>query len=1213
LPIVPFIFVLPTPRKDPLGEVIKSRSQHNSPEGKCHPVWLAWVFCVFIAMLPCPATVLAQPISSFTIDPTGCQRQMLRTDNQSTGYASFEWDFCEGDMEAPIAVTDVLTAATSVSILDIKTVQDDDGNWYSFVVDADLGEVFRLDYGTSIKSTPALVPMDRFGLPLQFPSGIEIFKWQGVWYGIVGNFGDSRIFLLTFGNSLANSATGTEIILPPGTLSQVRSIRVVEDDGILLAFVASWSNDAITRINFGATIDPLNVVTDNFSLTGGLLIGLAVAQDNVNKFLFVTNYSAGQIMRFDFGASWTSVPTGDVVVSALAEPTMVQAEFERGNWYLVSTTQAGALTRYDFGPDLSSVPSPNAYAPISDLTTNRGFSLVRSEGHYYGLLTSYATKKLYRVDFEMECAAAQPLFTSQIEPVNSFTAEGDYPVTLRVKGDGLMSDATTTMVQISALVSPEISMTAPAAWCAGSIANFDATADMPITSWNWDFGDGQSAPGQNVTHAYASSGDYVAELTVTADNTCPNFNTLPIAVFQAPAADFLAPAVAFPCTDAEYLFTNQSTFDPASDPQWQWYIDGVPETNAFDLVRTFETTGARDISLSVTIAGCSSEMELIFDVQSEGPQVNIDFSGICENSPTQFGSEVVGAVETYSWTFGDGAVSADPSPAHTYSAEGAYQAELVVVNEHGCQNSAITPITIYSQPEPEFALDLPPFSCAGTPSQFHDLTPPPTDSNLETWNWDFGDGSTSTMKDALNTYEIHGPYDVSLSVVTDRGCAAVITQAVTISQSPVVDFTYNIPCVDQTTIFSPAPTTGISHWSWRIGTTIFTSQNPEYVFTESGSYDIELLATAANNCVATVSHVVIVPIRPTIDIEATNACATQQTEFDAVVSGSPDLPTGYEWTLNNESIGNAPGIAYTFPDAGSYSLTVEVTTASACVYGYSENVAINVTPVAAFDLTEEYGEAPFTIETSNTSADAASYLWMFGDPSSATSTEPAPQFTYTELGNYEIILEANGLEGCMNSTSKMVYVIVPAPEIALEGLQLVAESGSNLTYGVIEIRNNSNFTIKSFDAVIDVGAGALLTERISGNVLPGASASFALSTGFTQRSDQAYLCVNLVVPGDNNESNNRLCELFASESVTLAAWPNPTGGNLSIDFIAAAAEEVSISLTDSRGALVYDKNILATTGLNSLLVDVTGEATGIYYLRVTGPSIALFQKVVIVK
>lgn len=51
-----------------------------------------------------------------------------------------------------------------------------------------------------------------------------------------------------------------------------------------------------------------------------------------------------------------------------------------------------------------------------------------------------------------------------------------------------------------------------------SFSDASSDSDGEVTSWYWDFGDGNSSATQNPTHSYAAAGDYIVELTVSDDD-----------------------------------------------------------------------------------------------------------------------------------------------------------------------------------------------------------------------------------------------------------------------------------------------------------------------------------------------------------------------------------------------------------------------------------------------------------------------------------------------------------------------------------------------------------------------------------------------------------------------------------------------------------------------------------------------------------------------
>jgi gliding motility-associated-like protein len=116
------------------------------------------------------------------------------------------------------------------------------------------------------------------------------------------------------------------------------------------------------------------------------------------------------------------------------------------------------------------------------------------------------------------------------------------------------------------------------------------------------------------------------------------------------------------------------------------------------------------------------------------------------------------------------------------------------------------------------------------------------------WNWNFGNGASSPSENPTYTYMSPGIYSVSLSVSNIQGCTdeSLTTDIVPVFITPTALFTTDPTVVFTDEIFTFLDqSTNATQWSWNFGDGSTSSdQNPQYIFSESGTYTAVL--TVAN-------------------------------------------------------------------------------------------------------------------------------------------------------------------------------------------------------------------------------------------------------------------------------------------------------------------------------------------------------------------------------
>jgi PKD repeat protein len=134
-----------------------------------------------------------------------------------------------------------------------------------------------------------------------------------------------------------------------------------------------------------------------------------------------------------------------------------------------------------------------------------------------------------------------------------------------------------------------------------------------------------------------------------------------------------------------------------------------------------------------------------------------------------------GTIVSRQWDFGDGSTSTEKSLTHTYDEFGLYDVTLTVVDDLGGVATLTVPIAANILPVADF-------STSGGPSvSFKDKS---TDANgmIVAWEWDFGDGETSTEQNPAHDYAMEGVYTVTFTATDDLGGTATVTREIDASE-----------------------------------------------------------------------------------------------------------------------------------------------------------------------------------------------------------------------------------------------------------------------------------------------------------------------------------------------------------------------------------------------------------------------------------------------
>jgi PKD repeat protein len=179
------------------------------------------------------------------------------------------------------------------------------------------------------------------------------------------------------------------------------------------------------------------------------------------------------------------------------------------------------------------------------------------------------------------------------------------------------------------------------------------------------------------------------------------------------------------------------------------------------------------------------------------------FTSSCDNLACTFdasGSEPGDtAISNYEWRFGDGRFATGESQTHTYDAGGTYSVELTVTDENDETDTTTQEIDVTPPEGPSARLSA---NCTDLACSFDGTSSQAGEANITTYDWEFGDGTTTTGETADHTYDAAGTYTVSLTVTDANDQQDTTTQDVQVTAPPPDPITFTGTGDDVTDTFT---------------------------------------------------------------------------------------------------------------------------------------------------------------------------------------------------------------------------------------------------------------------------------------------------------------------------------------------------------------------------------------------------------------------------
>jgi gliding motility-associated-like protein len=553
--------------------------------------------------------------------------------------------------------------------------------------------------------------------------------------------------------------------------------------------------------------------------------------------------------------------------------------------------------------------------------------------------------------------------------------------------------------------------------------------DAPITSWTWDFGDGNINTTRNPLHTYTNGGNSSVSLIVTDANGCKNTLTKDNFIVKA-----TKPTINFSVNNSHTCtlpfsaqFTSTATSTSALSYLWD-FGNGATSTSS-NPTYTYNQFGNYNVVLTVKDANNCTAVKAIpngvrlekFDVQANLPTSACTDRNI---KPTVFSNYSPFFCD---WNFGNGRTSTQNEPAFNYDNAGSYNVSLAATNVDGCKDSANFVIQVNEAPQVGFTINQN-ASCVAANFAFTN-----TSTGASQYHWIIKKGgvnvATSNVVNPSFYLDAAGIYEVILEATSPDGCKTILDSTAAIyvgkdKMNPVFDkdegckvlrvhFNANL-----THYFTATSVV----WDFGDGTT-GTGENPYHNYTDTGTYYVTVTANYDAPCSPITKRIGPIHVGDKYpfngDFDLTSVCVNKETVTYAATGGIET--TTFTWLFGDGTgEGRDATHVYTTPSQPKKYTVYLVAENNTCRDTLPIKEIFVAYPDARFTVSQICGEQ--TIKLTNQSKGHDHCFWNFGDGTTSTSMDEFITHVYPSSATTAsvLLIVYNDSTGCVDSLRKQI-------------------------------------------------------------------------------------------------------------------------------------------------------------------------------------------------
>ncbi len=766
-------------------------------------------------------------------------------------------------------------------------------------------------------------------------------------------------------------------------------------------------------------------------------------------------------------------------------------------------------------------------------------------------------------------------------PSTSYTTVGAYTVKLIATSSSGAKDSTTMTITVYDV--PTVKFAGDSLGCVGSVFHYSDSSVLYSSgsgTYLWNFGDGNTSTSRNPTYTYTVAGTYTLTLSVTNSVGCSSFlrKSNWVNVVSAPSVNFTADTTLLCGPNATGRFNN-FTGGSYSPFTYTWsFGDGSTSTSASP-THGYSGYGAYTVKLVATNSvGCKdSQVRYSYiNITSETANFSLSSNSVCPGVYVTVINTSTPSYTSSKWDMGDGYTTTANAFSHLYTTAGTYIIKLV--STYACKDSTTKTITVNPIPTSVNFTDTPANPCpAPTTIYFVNQS-----TGATTYNWDFGNGTTSTATNPIKVYtrDIDSTYTVKLVATTSNGCKDSVTKSIHIVINPLrlriygngdssstggcssltVSFSYRAYS-DTPLYFTPITypySISSSNWDFGDGGTS-TSTSPSHTYTSAGNYTVVLTINTSNGCSKTDTFIVHVGTLPSATFGANqlSACAGIPITFTDTATGA----TSFSWNFG-ELYGTAStssnSVTYRFKYPGLHTISLTAYN-NGCGYTVTKTNYITIDSASAIFTYAYSCDTNLRINFYNNSLGASTCNWDFGDATSSATSAASFFHLFPSAGTYAVRLAIhNNNTGCSDTSIQSVLVYDPHASFSTPDTLICVGAAAHLTSTLTggNVRASTGYPYPHTTAYTWVFDGATTFSDTSANI------------NYTYLS-RGYHTVKVLIYDTRNNGTCR--DTFtrvnyigvAKPTALFYASPIPACGLLSVLFKDTSTDISGVSITSS--------------------------------------------------